>query len=89
MSWTDDRVDRRLSNQRARARAGWEDGEVTRRELKRIRRDQRKITRMDRRFGSDGHYTKRERRKLNRAMDRASNRVYRAKHNRRVAGRNR
>ena len=82
----DDRVDRRLAKQRTRARAGWKNGEVTHREAKRIRRDQRKIVRMDRRFGSDGRYTKRERRKLNKALDRASDRVYRAKHNHRVAG---
>lgn len=81
----DRRVDRRLDKQRARTRAGWKKGEVTYRELKRIRKDQRKIARMDRRFGSDGRYTKRERRKLNNALDRASNRVYRAKHNDRVA----
>ena len=59
-------------------------GEVTHRELKRIRKDQRKIARMDRRFGGDGRYTKRERRKLNSALDRASRRVYRVKNNRRV-----
>ena len=81
----DRRVDRRLDKQRARARAGWEKGDVTHRELKRIRKDQRKVARMDRRFGSDGRYTKRERRKLNNALDRASNRVYRAKNNHRVA----
>jgi len=81
----DDRVDRRLDNLRARTRSGWKDGEVTHRELERLRHDQRKIARMDRRFGSDGHYTKHERRKLNKALDRASQRVYRAKHNDRVA----
>jgi hypothetical protein len=77
----DNRVDRRLSNQRARTRAGWENGDLTRRELKRVRKDQHKIARMDRRFGSDGRYTGHERRKLNKALDRASHRVYRAKHN--------
>jgi hypothetical protein len=40
---------------------------------------------MDSRFGSDGHYTKRERRKLNNSLDRASQRVYRANDNHRVA----
>lgn len=85
----DQRVDRRLSKQRARTRAGWKDGQLTGPELKRIRRDQHRIARMDRRFGSDGRYTKRERRKLNNALDRASNRIYRAKNNRRVAGESR
>jgi len=77
----DNRVNRRLSNQRARARAGWENGELTRRELKRIRKDQHKIARMDRRFSSDDRYTRHERRKLNKALDRSSRRVYRAKNN--------
>lgn len=80
----DRRVDRRLANQRARTRTGWKSGEITHRELKRIRKDQRKIARMDRRFGGDGRYTKRERRKLNSALDRASQRVYRVKNDRRV-----
>ena len=77
----DGRVDRRLSKQRERTRAGWENGDLTRREMKRIRKDQHKIARMDRRFGRDGRYTGHERRKLNKALDRASHRVYRAKHN--------
>ena len=81
----DRRVDRRLSNQRERTRAGLKNGDLTHRELKRIRRDRHKIARMDRRFGSDGRYTKRERRQLSSALDRASHRVYRAKNNRRVA----
>jgi len=75
-----------LSKQQARVRHGWKDGEITRKELKRLRKDRRKIARMDRRFGRDGHYTRHERRKLNKAMDRASQRIYRAKHNHRVAG---
>ena len=83
----ENRVDRRVSRQHARIRDGWRNGDLTRKELKRLRKDQRKIARMDRRFGRDGHYTKRERRKLNKALDRASHRVYRAKHNRRTPGR--
>ena len=37
-------VDRRLSNQRARTRAGWKNGDLTRREMKRIRKDQQKTS---------------------------------------------
>jgi hypothetical protein len=36
---------------------------------------------MDRRFSSDDRYTRHERRKLNKALDRSSRRVYRAKNN--------
>jgi len=83
----DNRVDRRVSNQRARIRDGWKSGELSRGEFKRLRRDQKQIARMDRHFGSDGRYTKRERKKLSNALDRSSRRVYRAKHNDRVAHR--
>jgi hypothetical protein len=80
------RIDRRLAKQHDRVRHGWKSGEISRKELKRIRKDRHKIAHMDRRFGSDGHYTRHERRKLNRAMDRASQRIYRTKHNYRIAG---
>lgn len=83
----DNRIDRRVSKQRARIRDGWQSGELNRGEFRQLRKDQKKIARMDRRFGSDGRYSKRERRQLNRVMDRASNRVYRAKHNERTAHR--
>ena len=85
----DSRVERRLSNQRERIRSGVRNGDLNHRELKRLRGDQHKIARMDRRFGSDGRYTKRERRKLNHALDRASYRVHRAKNNHRVANKSR
>ena len=81
----DNRVDRRISNQRARIHEGRKSGELSRKEFKRLRGDQKKIARMDSRFGSDGRYTKRERRKLNKALNRSSKRVYRAKHNDRAA----
>lgn len=83
------RVERRLSNQRERIRGGVRNGDLNHRELKRLRGDQHKIARMDRRFGSDGRYTKRERRKLNHALDRASYRVHRARNNHRVANKSR
>ena len=81
----ENRVDRRLSNQKSRIREGWKSGELSRGEFRQLRKDQKKITRMDRRFGSDGRYTKTERRRLNKALDRTSKRVRRAKNNDRVA----
>jgi hypothetical protein len=81
----ENRVDRRLSNQRARIRDGWQSGALNKAEFRRLRSDQKKIARMDRRFGSDGHYTRYERRRLNKALDRSSKRVQRAKNNDRVA----
>lgn len=75
------RVDRRQDNQRARIRDGRESGALTRWESKKLRKDQKKISRMERRFERDGHINKRERRSLNKAQDRASRRIYRSKNN--------
>ncbi|MCP3866845.1 MAG: hypothetical protein GY703_01855 [Gammaproteobacteria bacterium] len=77
---------RRQINQRARILEGRESGSLTRREMIRLRQDQKKIRRMVRRFSQDGYLTPREQHKLNKAQDRASRRIARAKHNDRVRG---
>ncbi len=78
-------VDRRQATQRARIRDGRQNGELNRRELGQLRQDQRRITRLENRFGSDGRYSPRERRILDRNLDRASRNIHRAKNNDRPA----
>lgn len=80
----DDRVDRRQARQTDRIRDGRHSGELTRRELDRLRQDQRLISRLERRFEADGRYTRGERRTLERALDRSSQRISRAKNNERT-----
>jgi len=75
------RVDRRQDRQRARIKQGRRSGELSRGELRRLNKQQRKIGRMERRFNSDGHLLGKERRRLERAQDRASKRIARMKHN--------
>ncbi len=77
----ENRVDRRQDRQWARISDARENGDLSRREVKRLRKDQQKIERMERRFERDGYYSPRERRVMERAMDRASDRINRAKHN--------
>jgi len=77
----ENRVDRRQDRQRARIRNGKQSGDLSRREAKRLRKDQRQIARMERRFERDGYYSPRERRIMERALDRSSRRIKRAKHN--------
>ena len=77
----ENRVDRRQDRQWARISDARENGDLSRREVKRLRKDQQKIERMERRFKRDGYYSPRERRVMERAMDRASDRINRAKHN--------
>ena len=76
-----DRVDRRQERQRARLIQGRRSGELTRGEFRRLKKQQRRIERMERRFSSDGFLSGRERRRLERAQDRASRRIARLKHN--------
>lgn len=80
------KVDKRQANQRKRIRNGRESGALTRGEVKRLRRDQKKISRLERRFEKDGRIDKRERRILNKAQNRAGNRIFESKHNDRNRG---
>lgn len=79
-------VDGRQAVQRARIRDGAHRGDLTRREVKRLRGQQRRIARLEDRLGADGHLSRRDRRKLDRALDRSSTRIARARHNDRARG---
>lgn len=74
---------RREAWQRARIEQGVRSGRLTRGEAFRLRRGERHIHRMDRRFGRDGVYGQRERMRMHGALDRESARIWRLKHNRR------
>ena len=76
-----DRVDRRQDRQRARLIQGRRSGELTRGEFRRLKKQQQKIARMERRFSWDGYLSGKERRRLERAQDRASRHIAHAKHN--------
>jgi hypothetical protein len=78
------RVDRREARQHLRIRQGVCSGRLTAREARALRRGQRHIRRLEWRAQSDGKVTLRERRRLHRALDRQSCRIYRLKHNARV-----
>lgn len=75
------RVDRRQENQLSRIRDGRRSGSLTKREVRKLKKVQRKIDRMEYRYAKDGHIDKRERRKLNKALERSSRRIYKLKHN--------
>ena len=75
-----DRVDVRERAQHARIADGVASGELRPMELRRLRREQRRIKKMERRARRDGRMTRAERRRLERSQDRASRRIYRAKH---------
>jgi hypothetical protein len=82
-----DRLEQRLDRQHWRIKQGVRSGELTRKEAKRLRKQQRHIARMENRFARDGHLDRHERRTLRRELDAASDRIYRLKHNDSYRGR--
>jgi hypothetical protein len=74
-------MNRREALQRARIERGVQSGRLTRGEAKRLRRGERRLSRMDRRFGRDGKYGPRERTRMHRALGRENARIWRLKHN--------
>ena len=77
----DNRFERRLDRQADRIEQGIRSGELTRWEARKLYRDNKRITRMERRFSRDGHIDRKESRKLRAALERASQKIYRLKHN--------
>jgi hypothetical protein len=74
-------IDRREWRQHGRIHEGVRSGELTRRETRRLRGDQRRIHRMEWRARSDGRMTQRERARIGHVQTRESRRIWRMKHN--------
>ena len=77
----DNRFEQRLDRQHLRIKQGVRSGELTRKEAKRLRKQHRRIVRLERKFSRDGHLSRQERRTLRQKLDAASDRIYRLKHN--------
>ena len=85
-SYDGNRFEQRLDRQHLRIKQGVRSGELTRKEAKRLRKQHRRIARLENKFWNDGHLTRHERRTLRRKLDAASDRIYRLKHNDRYRG---
>ena len=75
------RVAQRLDHQQHRIAKGVRSGKLTHREVKKLRAEQREIRRLVRRFQSDGHFSGKELRYLDKRLDRVSLKIKRMKHN--------
>jgi len=71
----------RLERQHSRIEHGIDSGKLTRKEAKVLKRQQRETRHLYRDFRDDGRLTKHERRKLDRQLDRNSDRIWDLKHN--------
>lgn len=74
---------KRFKNQQFRINDGIASGEITGREARHLRRQQRQIRKLRHHFWADGRLTQRERRILSKRLNRNSERIYAYKHNRR------
>ena len=79
-AWAD-RSTIREYRQTQRVRQGIRSGEITRPEVLRLRKEQRRIDRAYHRASADGHLNRRERQRLDKLQNLASRHIYRAKHN--------
>ncbi len=74
-------VDRRQAKQKKRIREGVRSGEITQHELHRIREQRREVKWLERHFGKDGYYSRGERKRLRKELDKTSRMIARSKHN--------
>jgi hypothetical protein len=79
-AWAD-RSSNRDHRQTRRIRQGIRSGEITRPEVRRLKKEQRRIDSAYHRASADGHLNWRERQRLDKMQNRASRHIYRAKHN--------
>ena len=80
-AWAD-RSNIRDHRQTQRIRQGVRSGEITRPEVRRLKKEQRRIDSAYHRASADGHVNWRERQRLDKMQDRASRHIYQVKHNR-------
>lgn len=71
----------RFERQHERIQNGIASGQLTRGEAKKLKKQQRGIRRLTREFREDGRLNKNERRILTAKLDKASNRIWKFKHN--------
>jgi hypothetical protein len=82
LSWARGGIVDRQRKQIQRIRGGVRSGEVTRKESKKLGREQRRIRQAMKNARADGRVNFRERQRIHRLQDRAGKHIYLAKHNR-------
>lgn len=75
-------IDKRQANQEKRIDQGVASGQLTKREARRLEREQNAVNRAENRAKADGTVTAQERRQLHRAQNHASRDIARQKHDR-------
>ena len=76
------RIHKRQNNQARRINRGIDNGQLVRREVRTLRKEQRRISERLRHFQYDGRLNRHERNKINNMLDVASNHIRNKRHNR-------
>lgn len=71
----------RMERQHERIESGVESGALNRKEVRKLKKQQRKTRSIARKFREDGALSKKERRILKRQLDKSSDRIWEFKHN--------
>lgn len=82
---SDPGIQQRIENQERRIQQGVDSGQLTPKEAGKLEAREAKIRQDEARMKSDGNLTAKERQKLNKELDKQSNRIYRQKHDRQHA----
>ena len=73
-------INQRERHQQRRIADGVRDGELTRKEVRKLEKQQAKIHRDEAKAKADGEFTPNERGKIQREQDKASQQIYKEKH---------
>jgi len=73
-------INQRERRQQRRIADGVKDGELTRKETRKLEKQQAKIHAAEARAKSDGEFTAKERAKIQKRQDKASRQIYKEKH---------
>lgn len=79
------RIDQRQANQAQRIEQGQQSGALNRKEAARLQKGQARVQKVEDKAVADGQVTKKERRKVERAQDRQSQKIYREKRDKQKA----
>ncbi len=74
-------INERQQNQRERIKDGVQDGDIKKKELARLAKEQAHIRQQERRFRSDGEFTRIERARVQRNLNQSSRHIRRASRN--------
>ncbi len=84
--WADDRADQRQENHAERIEQGVENGSLTKQEAEKLEKKQDKIENMEVKMRSDDSLSVREQKILDHRQDKASQQIYREKHDNQMPG---